>query len=69
MSIACFQKTMENLRRHSNFNVVSTKSDADAFVRRATFSVFKTVSEFRLTVSVNASSVEWNKPKHFGACV
>ena len=67
MSNACFGKTMENLRRCSTLKFVSTETQAEAFIQRATFKSFKIISKNLVTVSLKPSSVVWNKLTPVGA--
>ena len=68
-SNACFGKTMENLRRRSTLKFVSTETQAEAFIQRATFKSFKIISKNLVTVSLKPSSVVWNKPTPVGASI
>lgn len=69
MSNACFGKTMENLRKRGNMRFVSTTSQAETFVQRATFKSFKIISDDLVSVSFSPSSIVWNKPTPVGASI
>ena len=65
MSIACFGKTMEKLRRRGSNRFVTTGAQAEIFIQRATFKNFKFISNDLVSVSFWASSVLWNNLHHW----
>ena len=69
MSNACFEKTLENLRRRGSLRSVTTKAQAETFIQRATFKKFKIISDNLVYVSLRASSVLWKKPTPVGATI
>ena len=69
MSKACFRKTMENLRKRSKVQFVSSPQQAEAFALRATFKSFQIIRQDLVCVSFKNSSVIWTKPTPVGASI
>ena len=69
MSIACFGKTMENLRKRSKVKFVSNPQQAEAFTQRATFKPFQIIRLDFVCVSFKNSSSLWTKSTPVGASI
>ena len=69
MSNTFFGQTREILQRRSMLQFVTTKTQAEHFIQRATFKNFKNNSKNLVSVSPRASSVVRNKPTPFCATI
>ena len=69
MSNACFGKTMENLRKRSNLKFVSSATQAESFVEKASFKSFQVINEKLVSVSFKMACVVWDKPTPVGAAI
>ena len=67
MRIACFGKTMKNLRKRRNLKFVSSARPAKSLVEKSSFESFENINEKFVGVSFKMACVVWDKPTPVGA--
>ena len=69
MNNSVFRKTMENVRKHRNFKLVTTEEIIIKLVSEPNYHTFKRFSENVLVIEMNKAKVKMNKPVYLGISI
>ena len=62
MNNSVFGKTMENVRKHGDINLVTTDVKRNKFVSESNYHIAKRFSEKLLSIEMKKTKVKMNKP-------
>ena len=66
MNIAVFEKTMENVRKHKNIKLVTTKRGIDFLVSEPNYHTIKFFTENLLAIEIRKTQILMDEPVYLG---